>query len=749
MRFQCTFCSYHMRGITDSMLGRKVRCPDCEKTNHIKKDPYQNGRILGDFIIKRRLGVGSIGAVYFATQISLDRNVALKILSKEYSHSKGIQSFLKEARSAATLTHPNLVQSFGVGEEEGVCFMAMNFIEGETVKDKIKRDGKIGIDESLHITQQVAEGLFFAWSKSGLVHRDIKPENIMLTKESAVKLTDLGLAINESEWDDEMDISGSPSYMSPEQLTGEQIDTRSDIYSLGISLYQMLTGKLPFNGATLKTVARQHFYDPPKPLNKVDPMISTKVSNLVQKMVAKEPEKRFQNMEEVIQQIWKVRQSTAPDIDLIPGVHTISMKRLDYDLQKLSKERNQHIREKEILEKKKTAVISKILYITIPVALIILFLVIMINAQKNKLQTNNAKIVSSLGKLIEIENQDPIDLVQSWKEVDSKLPLTQNNFYQELRTRMLLYKQLIINKQLKLKIDTLEKIDSAIKKNSILNIKTLTEQHKLTEKQLKKKEAELKKKEAELKQKEAELKQKEQSYKKEARKSKKSSTQLVKTHKEKNELLNQIKTLTKKYDKIWKDAIRTKIYILAGQKKFKNAIFILKSEKSKRENSSQWFNSYIRDFELMNLFVTKVESSGSKYADTITKQGRINDIIGGVVEISSESGDIKVPLNSISPKDLLPIAKDIFPVLKEENLLKLLIIMTNNIASSQKIKIKNPELNSLCEAICEYKIDRIRALYFKDEKKAKSEARDFLKEFEGIPNLNEKYKSELVKLFTN
>lgn len=735
MRFQCTFCSYHMRGITDSMLGRKVRCPDCEKTNHIKKDPYQIGRILGDFIIKRRLGVGSIGAVYFATQISLDRNVALKILSKDYSHNKGIQSFLKEARSAATLTHPNLVQSFGVGEEEGVCFMAMNFIEGETVKDKIKRDGKIGIDEALHITQQVAEGLFFAWSKSGLVHRDVKPENIMLTKESAVKLTDLGLAINESEWDDEMDISGSPSYMSPEQLTGEQIDTRSDIYSLGISLYQMLAGTLPFNGATLKTVARQHFYDPPKPLNKVDPMIPSKVSNLVQKMVAKDPEKRFQNMEEVIQQIWKVRQNTAPDIDLIPSVHTISMKRLDYDLQKLSKERNQHIREKEILEKKKSAVISKILYITIPVALIILFLVITINGQKNKLQTNNAKIVSSLGRLIELENQDPIDLVQSWKEVDSKLPLTQNDFYQELRTRMLLYKQLIINKQLKLKIDALEKIDSATKKSSTLNIKALTKKNKLTERRLKKKEAE--------------LKQKEQSYKKEARKSKTSSTQLGKTNKEKSKLLAQIKRLNKKYEKIWKDAVRTKIYILAGQEKFEDAIFILKSEKSKREDSSQWFNSYIRDFELMSLFVAKVESSGSKYADTITKQGRINGIIGGIVEISSENEDIKVPLNSISPKNLLPIAKDIFPVLKEKDLFKLLVIMTNNIASSQKAKVKNIELDSLCDAVCEYKIDRIRALYFKDEKKAKSEARDFLKEFEDIPNLNEKYKSELIKLFTN
>ena len=138
MRFQCPFCSYTMRGITASMLGRKVRCPDCDKTSRLPKNEFSEGRVIGDFILKRRLGKGSIGTVFLAHQISLDRPVALKVLSREYSHAKGIEAFLKEARAAAKLSHPNLVQSFGVGEEEGVCFMAMNFIEGETAKDKIE-----------------------------------------------------------------------------------------------------------------------------------------------------------------------------------------------------------------------------------------------------------------------------------------------------------------------------------------------------------------------------------------------------------------------------------------------------------------------------------------------------------------------------------------------------------------------------------------------------------------------------------
>ena len=302
-----------------------------------------------------------------------------------------IEAFLKEARAAAKLSHPNLVQSFGVGEEEGTCFMAMNFIQGETVKDKIERDGKIKIDEALHIVQQVAEGLYYGWTESGLIHRDVKPENIMITKEGAVKLTDLGLAMAETEWHEDMEISGSPSYMSPEQFTGEKIDTKSDVYSLGISLYQMLSGVLPFRGETLKTVAKQHFYEASKPLSKIDPMIPAKVNQLVQKMIAKEPEKRFQNMEDLISDIWEVRQTTAPDKDLVPSVHTISIKRLDYELQEISEKRKKHVKKEKQIVKENSDNLKKVIFIVTPIcaAIAILFLILHFNTKSANSETES------------------------------------------------------------------------------------------------------------------------------------------------------------------------------------------------------------------------------------------------------------------------------------------------------------------------------------------------------------------------
>ena len=713
------------------MLGRKVRCPDCEKTNHINKDPFQSGRILGDFIIKRQLGEGSIGAVYFANQISLDRNVALKILSKEYSDSKGLDAFLKEARAAAKLSHPNLVQSFGVGEEEGVCFMAMNFIEGETLKDKIKREGKIEADEALHIVQQIAEGLFYAWSESGLIHRDVKPENIMLTKESAVKLTDLGLAINESEWHEDLEISGSPSYMSPEQFTGEKIDTRSDVYSLGISLYQMISGKLPFDGATLKTVARQHFYDPPKPLNKMNPMIPSKVSALVQKMVEKDPEKRFQNMEEIIENVWQVRQATAPDKDLIPSVHTISMKRLDYDLQKLSQERQKHISDKKAKEKKKTIVWGKVLMIGLPILVSIIFLITITFSRHNK---QHSATVNALGTLIDDEDITSSDLQIKWDSANAKLPDDpKNDFERELHTRMLLYHEKIKNRRLMQRKNELQKTTEKTRESASQTLRKLIDNNKRTAKL--------------LHQKELELQQKEAKFKSEISKTANSRKQLGKTNKEKNQLNKQIKDLTEKYNRLWQNDIRVKIYYLTAKGKIDDAIVILKSARQKREGNDKWFKNHFGNLGYIQKFELSVSNSGSKYAEVKIKEGKIKNIIGGNVELTTDVGDKKLPLNTLSLPSLMSIAQRVFPDIPKKDLQEFLIIMTGSIAKIDSLTPKNQELENIFNAICEYKIDRIRRLSFSDEKKAKEDARILNKEFEEIPNWDEKYKPELKKLF--
>ena len=349
MRFQCPFCSY----ITEneiSQLGQKVSCPSCKQSIMIPSDNRQQGCVIGDFILREKLGAGSLATVFKSTQISLGREVALKVLSNEYTDFKGVSDFLKEARAAAKLNHPNLVQAYAVGEDNGSCYLAMDYVKGQTLKDIIQSDEEIPIDKALHIIQQIAEALYYAWEEAEMIHRDVKPDNIMINLEGMAKLTDLGLAMNKSDWHEDMDISGSPSYMSPEQFAGESLDTRSDIYSLGVTLYQILTRKLPFDGSTIRTIAKQHFQEEAVAVNKINSDIPATAATLVKKMIAKSPDDRFCDMEELLKAIWQIRQKTAPSTELIPNVHTISIKRLEYDIQneKVQQRRREVEKERQV-----------------------------------------------------------------------------------------------------------------------------------------------------------------------------------------------------------------------------------------------------------------------------------------------------------------------------------------------------------------------------------------------------------------
>ena len=334
MRFQCTFCLSLVTA--DEKEQRHTNCPSCGKKCLVPSSRFEPNCVISDFIIKEKIGSGSIGTVYKATQISLDRTVALKVLAPEFASRKGVASFLNEARAAAALSHPNLVQAFAVGEEDSICYFAMNYIDGDNLTSHIKRQGKMAPDEALHIAQQVAEALYYAWDEARIIHRDVKPDNIMFTKEGVVKLTDLGLAMRQKDWSEGMEISGSPAYMSPEQFAGEPLDARSDIYSLGISLYQILSGILPFNGDTFKSIARQHYDTRPTPIRELNPDVPASVADILKKMIAKLPEDRYQDMESLLHDIWRVRQKTAPNQELVPDVHTISINKLDYDLQNRS-----------------------------------------------------------------------------------------------------------------------------------------------------------------------------------------------------------------------------------------------------------------------------------------------------------------------------------------------------------------------------------------------------------------------------
>ena len=466
MKYRCPFCS-HLLKPDDSARGYSISCAGCGKSVAVPITPFEPGCVIGDFLIEHKLGKGSIGSVFKAVQISLDRVVALKVLSHDYTNKKGIADFLKEARAAARLNHTNIVQALAVGEDENVCYMAMNYITGETLKAKIQREGKIPVDEALHIVQQVAEALYYAWDEAKLIHRDVKPENIMITEDGIVKLTDLGLAIHQTEWNENLEISGSPSYMSPEQFAGEKLDSRSDIYSLGVTLFQMLAGKLPFDGGTIRTIATQHINVTPPSLSSLDTGIPSPVSSLAKKMLAKLPDDRFASMEELLNAIWRIRQKTAPNKDMVPDIHTISINRLDYSIQNKERIKNEEDektgRHPAAGGSVKRSKIVSLLLALYPAVIVILLITCgalfsdKIHGSKLKSRVENFKAQMDSGKI-------PYDVIEeSGGKLLSEIGIPRNEPQERCRNLLLLY--LAEHREAKLQSD----LDKALAENKALS----------------------------------------------------------------------------------------------------------------------------------------------------------------------------------------------------------------------------------------------------------------------------------------
>jgi serine/threonine protein kinase/ankyrin repeat protein len=271
------------------------------------------GVLLGNYEIVKRLGQGGMGAVYLARHVSLERTVAIKILLPELaSNAEYVERFLREARTAGTLNHPNIVQIHDASVHENLHFFVMEFIEGINLKQLLQERGFLEEVEALKLIQQAAHGLAYAHSKH-IVHRDIKPENLLLTPDSVIKIADLGLAKwKSSETDITLTVTGTtmgtPYYMSPEQIRGvKDIDGRADIYSLGMTLYHLLAGRPAFPTGTAAEIMAAHLSDmTPASMTQMNPNISEKTSNLIEGMTRKEREERFPEMAAVIYEICKI-----------------------------------------------------------------------------------------------------------------------------------------------------------------------------------------------------------------------------------------------------------------------------------------------------------------------------------------------------------------------------------------------------------------------------------------------------------
>lgn len=309
MLFQCSSCD-SIVSVDDVDAGIMVRCGHCNCIVQVPPTKLSRGAVVGDFIIQRLLGQGGMGAVYLSHQISLDRPAALKILAESYTNNaEFVTNFIKEARSAAALNHPHIVQAYAVGEYDKMLYFAMENVDGETMKTVLEREGRIPIDYALYVIQQIAEALDYAWNEARLIHCDIKPDNIMLTSTGRAKLADLGLARVTGDMDDldADEVLGTPQYISPEALTGAPLDTRSDIYSLGATFYHFITGRFPFDGSTPAEIANKHLTEPLIPPASLDSSIPENISRIILKMMAKNPIMRYQTAAELIDDLRNAR----------------------------------------------------------------------------------------------------------------------------------------------------------------------------------------------------------------------------------------------------------------------------------------------------------------------------------------------------------------------------------------------------------------------------------------------------------
>jgi len=296
-------------------VGSPVETPSSYRASvnaTVKQD--HTGQLLGDFRLERRLGEGGMGQVYLAQQISLQRRVAIKLLRSDFAENETfLKRFEAEAKAIAQLAHPNIVQVYAVGNDQGIRYMALEYVEGTNLKDYLNKKGPPELAIALVIMRQIAAALLKA-SELGIMHRDIKPENILITRKVEVKVTDFGLSrivgddVHLTQTGTTM---GTPLYMSPEQIMGKAVDPRTDLYSFGATCYHLLTGQPPFMADSAMAVGVRHLTDPPLPIQELRPDLPVDLCNLVHRLLAKKPEDRPQTAREVLREIRKIQESLA------------------------------------------------------------------------------------------------------------------------------------------------------------------------------------------------------------------------------------------------------------------------------------------------------------------------------------------------------------------------------------------------------------------------------------------------------
>jgi serine/threonine protein kinase len=265
----------------------------------------QVGQAFGNYQLERELGQGGMGTVYLAKDSGLNRYVALKILRSDLGDDPSFsRKFLEEVEVTASLAHPNIIRVFTLGEQEGRLYLVMEHLDEPSLENRMDKQTKVSEREVLEIGIGIASALQFAHEETGLIHRDIKPGNILFGRGNIPKLADFGLAAGaRSALSQQDEIWGTPYYVSPERLLREPEDIRSDIYSLGATLYHAMAGRPPFEAETAEEVAKRHISDRPPPLRSLCPNAQEQTVLTLDKCLAKKPEARWGSHTELLSQL--------------------------------------------------------------------------------------------------------------------------------------------------------------------------------------------------------------------------------------------------------------------------------------------------------------------------------------------------------------------------------------------------------------------------------------------------------------
>ena len=314
IKLRCPYC-FQKIACGDDFIGEQVTCPSCKKKVKIPAPSHNLGTQVKSFILEQFLGKGAMGEVHLARQVGIDRLVAIKIIPREtLANEEDRLRFVQEAKNLAKLNHPNIVTAIEAGEFEGGAYLAMSYIEGITVEDKINQEGRLSEKEALRVCEAIADALEHAWDDYKIIHRDLKPSNFMIDSKGKFHLMDMGIA---KSVENDMALTavgivmGTPYFMSPEQARGKKdMDFRSDIYSLGASLYNMVTGHPPFEeGSSSTEVMTVKLHNIPENPKKYNPKLKKEICKLISILMHNDPEKRPKSWHEVKSLIKKVRQS--------------------------------------------------------------------------------------------------------------------------------------------------------------------------------------------------------------------------------------------------------------------------------------------------------------------------------------------------------------------------------------------------------------------------------------------------------